>query len=80
MVPIPAEYMPDFWNHIPPDSLSECPLVELTCLMPNGIIVLLKVNQNPTLADIKVVSRHTLYSTLNVLTNKLSGRHALRYY
>ncbi|ERL86797.1 hypothetical protein D910_04202 [Dendroctonus ponderosae] len=49
MVPIPAEYMPDFWKEI----ASECSTVELTCLMPNGIIVLLTVNYNATLAAIK---------------------------
>ncbi|XP_076265389.1 phosphatidylinositol 4,5-bisphosphate 3-kinase catalytic subunit delta isoform-like isoform X2 [Rhynchophorus ferrugineus] len=48
MVPIPAEYMPDFWSHIS----SKCP-IELTCLLPNGITLLLKVNYNATLAEIK---------------------------
>lgn len=51
MVPIPAEYMPDFWNHLS----SKCPIIELTCLLPNGIILLLKVNYNATLAEIKEV-------------------------
>ncbi|XP_030764150.1 phosphatidylinositol 4,5-bisphosphate 3-kinase catalytic subunit delta isoform-like [Sitophilus oryzae] len=49
MVPIPAEYMPDFWNQVS----SESPLVELTCLLPNGIIILLSENYNATLSEIK---------------------------
>ncbi|XP_066146001.1 phosphatidylinositol 4,5-bisphosphate 3-kinase catalytic subunit delta isoform isoform X1 [Euwallacea fornicatus] len=49
MVPIPAEYMPDFWNELS----SENPIVELSCLLPNGILVLLKVNYNASLAEIK---------------------------
>ncbi|CAG9760506.1 unnamed protein product [Ceutorhynchus assimilis] len=49
MVPIPDEYMPDFWNQVS----SESPVVELTCLLPTGVIVLLKVNYHSTLADIK---------------------------
>ncbi|XP_018567528.1 phosphatidylinositol 4,5-bisphosphate 3-kinase catalytic subunit delta isoform [Anoplophora glabripennis] len=48
MVPIPAEYLPDFWNQIS----TEC-TIEVTCLLPNGIIILLNVNYNATLADIK---------------------------
>lgn len=49
MVPIPREYSPDFWSYDPED------LVELTCLMPNGIVILLKVSYNATLSDIKEV-------------------------
>lgn len=52
MVPIPAEYMPDFWDELS----SENPMVELSCFLPNGIMVLLKVNHNATLGDIKEVS------------------------
>ncbi|KAG5883732.1 hypothetical protein JTB14_024233 [Gonioctena quinquepunctata] len=48
MVPIPAEYMPDFWNQV----TTEC-MIELTCLLPNGIIILLSVNYNASLAEIK---------------------------
>ncbi|KAJ3643840.1 hypothetical protein Zmor_026526 [Zophobas morio] len=47
MVPIPREYSPDFWSFDPEDS------IELTCLMPNGIVILLKVSYNATLSDIK---------------------------
>ncbi|XP_030764148.1 phosphatidylinositol 4,5-bisphosphate 3-kinase catalytic subunit delta isoform-like isoform X2 [Sitophilus oryzae] len=66
MVPIPAEYMPDFWSLLS----TECPIVELTCLLPNGIIVLLKVNHNATLAEIKEdlweeASRFPLYGKLH---------------
>jgi phosphatidylinositol-4,5-bisphosphate 3-kinase len=49
MVPIPREYSPDFWSFDPEDS------IELTCLMPNGIVILLKVSYNATLSDIKEV-------------------------
>ena len=51
MVPVPAEYMPDFWNRVS----SECLGVEVTCLLPNGVIVLVNVNYNATLAEIKEV-------------------------
>ncbi|XP_064211138.1 phosphatidylinositol 4,5-bisphosphate 3-kinase catalytic subunit delta isoform [Tribolium castaneum] len=47
MPPFPREYSPDFWSFDPEDS------VELTCLMPNGIVILLKVSYNATLLDIK---------------------------
>ncbi|KAJ8947735.1 hypothetical protein NQ318_017997 [Aromia moschata] len=65
MVPIPAEYLPDFWNQIS----SECS-VELTCLLPNGIIILLNVSYNATLQDIKEdlweeASKFPLYGKLH---------------
>lgn len=64
MVPIPAEYMPDFW-----DELSENPMVELSCFLPNGIMVLLKVNHNATLGDIKEVNFiKTLFQFIRVTT------------
>lgn len=52
MVAIPAEYTADFWNQLP----SEYSVVELTCLMPNGTIILLKQNANASLSEIKEVS------------------------
>ncbi|KAJ8980774.1 hypothetical protein NQ317_016025 [Molorchus minor] len=48
MVPIPAEYLPDFWDQI----ATECS-IEVTCLLPNGVILLLNVNYNATLSEIK---------------------------
>ncbi|XP_072379318.1 phosphatidylinositol 4,5-bisphosphate 3-kinase catalytic subunit beta isoform isoform X3 [Diabrotica undecimpunctata] len=49
MVPIPSEYQYDFWDKTSP----EC-TITLTCLMPNGIIILLNnINYNATLAEIK---------------------------
>ncbi|CAH1260499.1 unnamed protein product [Diabrotica balteata] len=49
MVPIPSEYQYDFWDKTSP----EC-TITLTCLMPNGIIILLNnTNYNATLAEIK---------------------------
>lgn len=47
---IPAELLPDFWNQNPSDNM-----INLTCLLPNGIVVPLDVNQNATLAEIKEV-------------------------
>lgn len=51
MVPIPAEYLPDFWDQVS----AEC-MIEVTCLLPNGVVVLLNVSHNATLAEIKEVS------------------------
>ncbi|CAH1115060.1 unnamed protein product, partial [Psylliodes chrysocephalus] len=48
MVPIPAEYLPDFWDQVS----AEC-MIEVTCLLPNGVVVLLNVSHNATLAEIK---------------------------
>ncbi|KAJ8946954.1 hypothetical protein NQ314_008755 [Rhamnusium bicolor] len=56
MVPIPAEYLPDFWNQVSTDCS-----IELTCLLPNGIIILLSVNHNATLAEIKEVGFYDLW-------------------
>lgn len=66
MVPIPAEYLPDFWNQIS----TEC-TIEVTCLLPNGIIILLNVNYNATLADIKEVCH---YLKLELNANKSAFR------
>uniref|UniRef100_A0A6P7GNJ1 Phosphatidylinositol 4,5-bisphosphate 3-kinase catalytic subunit delta isoform-like n=1 Tax=Diabrotica virgifera virgifera TaxID=50390 RepID=A0A6P7GNJ1_DIAVI len=49
MVPIPSEYQYDFWDKTSP----EC-TITLTCLMPNGILILLdNTNYNASLAEIK---------------------------
>lgn len=48
---LPAELLPEFWNEIP----SDC-MISVTCLLPNGIIVQMSVNQNATLAEVKEVS------------------------
>ncbi|CAG9819182.1 unnamed protein product [Phaedon cochleariae] len=65
MVPIPAEYMPDFWDQIS----TEC-TIQLSCLLPNGIVILLNVNYNATLAEIKEdlweeASKFPLYGKLH---------------
>lgn len=70
MVPIPREYSPDFWFHDPEDC------IELTCLMPNGIVILLKVSYNATLSDIKEVCikgfvRDKMYK--NILVYRICG-------
>ncbi|KAF7275751.1 hypothetical protein GWI33_011304, partial [Rhynchophorus ferrugineus] len=62
MVAIPAEYTADFWNQLP----SEYASVQLTCLMPNGILILLKQNANASLSEIKMdlwkeASQYPLY-------------------
>lgn len=62
MSPIPAELLaaellPEFWNQI----ASEC-MITVTCLLPNGIIVMMEVSQNATLAEIKEVRlKHFFY-------------------
>ena len=68
MVPIPREYSPDFWSFDPEDS------IELTCLMPNGIVILLKVSYNATLSDIKEVSRQHLCRLRNIFKFRISGK------
>ncbi|KAL3270242.1 hypothetical protein HHI36_009298 [Cryptolaemus montrouzieri] len=50
MAPSPAEYCYDFWDTY---ENSDKDHVELTCLMPNGIIILLKAHSNATLGEIK---------------------------
>lgn len=52
MVPIPEEFSYKFFLEGPDPSKS----VNLTCLLPNGISIILKVSYNATLADIKEVS------------------------
>lgn len=49
MVHIPKAYNYDFWVKTPSDD------VELTCLMPNGVIIPLEVNRNTTFGEIKEV-------------------------
>lgn len=50
MVHIPSTYTYDFWAKTPTE------VVELTCLMPNGVVVPLDTNRNATLAEIKEAS------------------------
>lgn len=50
MVHIPSAYTYNFWAKSPTE------VVELTCLMPNGVIIPLETNRNITLAEIKEVS------------------------
>lgn len=54
----------DFWLADPPD------IVDVTCLMPNGIIIPLKSSQNATFEEIKeelweIVPRYPLHGSLN---------------
>lgn len=48
MVHIPSAYHYDFWI-----SGSTEPIVELSCLMPNGLFIPLEANRNATLMEIK---------------------------
>ncbi|PSN34153.1 hypothetical protein C0J52_10044 [Blattella germanica] len=48
MVHIPSTYTYDFWQRGSTD-----PSVELSCLMPNGILIFLEVKKNATLQEIK---------------------------
>lgn len=50
MVHIPTAYSYNFWAKLPTE------VVELTCLMPNGVVIPLETNCNITLAGIKEVS------------------------
>lgn len=61
---LPAELLPEFWNQIPSDSM-----IEVTCLLPNGIIVIMNVNQNATFAEIKEV-RNSKISNMNTFCNE----------
>lgn len=54
----------DFWSAEPPD------IVDLTCLMPNGILIPMKTTQNATIEEIKEelwenASRYPLYGILH---------------
>ncbi|XP_071445759.1 phosphatidylinositol 4,5-bisphosphate 3-kinase catalytic subunit delta isoform [Hetaerina americana] len=48
MVHIPPAYAPDFWCQGSTD-----PSVELSCLLPNGIFILLEVSRTATLQEVK---------------------------
>ncbi|XP_015119435.1 phosphatidylinositol 4,5-bisphosphate 3-kinase catalytic subunit delta isoform [Diachasma alloeum] len=63
MVHIPSAYTYDFWAKTPTE------VVELTCLMPNGVVIPLETNRNTTLAEIKEelwdeASKYPLHGTL----------------
>ncbi|CAH0555330.1 unnamed protein product [Brassicogethes aeneus] len=63
MVPTPLEYNPDFWK----DNKHE---IQLSCLLPNGIFVLLQCHDEDTLADIKEdlweeAAKYPLYGKLH---------------
>lgn len=49
MVPIPFEFTYEYWVTGPTDTIM------LSCLMPNGNIILLPANSNATFAEIKEV-------------------------
>ena len=49
MVHTPSAYTYNFWTKSPTE------VVELTCLMPNGIVIPLETNRNTTLAETKEV-------------------------
>lgn len=50
MVHIPSAYSFNFWANAPTE------VVELTCLMPNGVVIPFETNRNTTLAEIKEVT------------------------
>lgn len=50
MVHTPSAYTYNFWTKTPTE------VVELTCLMPNGVLIPLETNRNTTLAEIKEVN------------------------
>lgn len=49
MVHIPSTYTYNYWAKTPTE------VVELTCLMPNGVLIPLETNRNATLTEIKEV-------------------------
>lgn len=49
MVPLPQEFTYEFWLTGPTE------YTKLTCLMPNGVIIILETSHNATLAEIKEV-------------------------
>lgn len=51
MVHIPNSYTYDYWVTKAPSEI-----VELTCLMPNGVVIPFETNRNSTLAEIKEVN------------------------
>ncbi|XP_018318828.1 phosphatidylinositol 4,5-bisphosphate 3-kinase catalytic subunit delta isoform [Agrilus planipennis] len=64
MVPIPKEFTYDFWLTGPTD------FTVVTCLMPNGVCILLDVSHNATLAEIKEelweeAAKYPLYGMLH---------------
>lgn len=52
---IPSAYKYNFWAERPGDA-QEASVVELTCLMPNGVVIPFEINRNITLDQIKEVS------------------------
>ncbi|XP_066998274.1 phosphatidylinositol 4,5-bisphosphate 3-kinase catalytic subunit delta isoform [Anabrus simplex] len=65
MVHIPSTYRYDFWLLSTAD-----PIVELSCLMPNGVFIPLDVNRDATLQEIKEdlweeASKYPLHGTLH---------------
>lgn len=51
---IPSAYKYNFWAERPGDA-HEPAVVELTCLMPNGVVIPFEINRNITLDQIKEV-------------------------
>lgn len=50
MIHIPSAYTYDFWAKTPTE------VIELTCLMPNGVVIPFEANRNTTLSEIKEVN------------------------
>lgn len=51
MVHIPSAYAYNFWSEKP-----EPAVVEITFLMPNGVIIPVEINRNSTVTEIKEVN------------------------
>lgn len=58
---IPSAYKYNFWAERPGDA-QEPAVVELTCLMPNGVVIPFEINRNITLDQIKEVSDANVYT------------------
>jgi len=68
---IPNAYKYNFWAERPGD-VQEPAIVELTCLMPNGVVIPFEINRNITLDQIKEVLLftmiHIMYDTYILFT------------
>lgn len=61
---IPSAYAYNFWAERPGD---EPTMVELTCLMPNGVVIPFEINRNVTLDQIKEVNISYVSKHLHIL-------------
>jgi hypothetical protein len=67
---LPNAYKYNFWAERPGDA-QEPAVVELTCLMPNGVVIPFEINRNITLDQIKEVNMlAVIYTTYFINTHQ----------